>query len=176
VEIQRYPLGLAQLLEAKTESSPLSTAQGLVLTLETLQFYAVPQRQVVTTSGATQAMGLANQLHFAGAPSLVPITQQWAVLFAVEFTVVEATGLTALSTSIQLTRNAVFGATGGGGVVIASNQKTNATVNGALFPCAKFLDYPIVLIPPWDIGGRIDLLAGVANAVTSLGAEIGLLS
>jgi len=161
--IQRPARGLNDLLSIFGGGTPSELEDRVRGTIELVQFYALNQRQVATTSNGALVEG--------NALVLVPSASQWVVLFDLTCTIVKTATMTALRGATFIRYNndqnqeaaiaseelGPFGATETGAV----------TVTGGLY-------YPRLLPPGSAVGCRCQIIGTDANASVILGANFGV--
>src|SRR5262245_54404986 len=99
--VQRFPLGLPQLLSQSGGQTPTYIEQEIQGGLELLQFYALTQLQSGFANNAAAAEGTA--------VPLVLSADRWTVLFGVTGAVVKTATVTALFANVSLNRRTQFG-------------------------------------------------------------------
>lgn len=161
--VQRYPIGLTELLGFKGLSPPSMFSELVHGSIDLLQFYGQTQLQRRLVNNAALAQG--GTLTLA-----VPSTENW-VLFGVAAVAVITAPVTAFGVSLArgLPGNSVPFAnaiTPSGFIpAVASTQQWGWTA-----------PTPQLLLPTTEILLRLDTLIGVANANVTLSAAFGVLA
>lgn len=167
--IQRAPLGILDLFSIKgTDRLPTELLQDVRPSLDVLQFYALQQRQVLVTNDSALAEG--GQVNVITASS--PILLRPAVLFGASMGGIKTATMTAFSVEIGVTRgggNPISVAISTGGLGPFGATETGPA--GIVF----WAPYPLILMPPWNIRGQLQILGTDATANCTLICEIGLL-
>lgn len=165
--IQRVPQGLNNLLSIFGGATPVDLEDRVQASLELIQFYGLQQQRVVFGNDAALAEGS----QVSATVNFPAVRGQWAVLFNASVAVVKTATVTALRASLRMQR-----AGSGNTTTIASDElgpfgATETGVAHVVFNCP----YPLILVPPWDIFARLDILGTDANANVTGACEIGIL-
>ena len=150
MRIQRVPRGLNELLSIFGGNTPVDLEDKTRLTLDSLQFYGLTQRRVVSAANAALAPA-------TGLPVVLPAA--WNLLYCASVTVVGNAALTALQLNVQVN-----------GIMVASTSSDNRTtaIGNTL---AFFPGYPL-LLEPGSVVQALCEWAGVGNLSVRIDALV----
>lgn len=160
--IQRVPKGLSDVLSIFGGQTPQQLAEQVVGELDLLQFYGLQQRSSLQAGNAAAVQGTAVTVS-------TPATS-WGVLFALQGTVIKQAAMTELALWIAWQRG-----TPAITQVLAYGEAPRLGAAGAVFTVVFVPAYPVLLPPGSTFVANLTGLAGVANAVLGVQAEVGLL-
>lgn len=163
--IQRTSRGVNDLLSIFGGETPGELEDRVRGVVDFLQFYGLQQQRVVTNTNAAltelTALDITN----------VTVGCQYAVLFGCSFLALKTATMTALRLEVLVLRN------GNSGVPVVNIEGGPFGANETGNVAASFIaPYPMLLVPPWTIRGRMPILGTDANASCVTQAEIGVLS
>lgn len=167
-KIQRVPRGLQNLLTISTGEGPIELEDRVRPTVDLLQFYALQQRQILFQSnGAVAELGEVSALTAANSR----FQNGWAVLFGASFVPIKTATMTALRVTLQMHRS---GSANSAALAAGELGPFGATETGPA-SLVFFAPYPVLLVPPWDVFGRVEILGTDATVSCTAIAEIGVI-
>jgi len=166
-KIQRVPQGLLNLLSIFGGGTPVELEDRVRSTIDLTQFYALQQRRVLLNTDPA----LAENGSVVVAANTDPLTRSWAVLFGASMGVIKTATMTAARVSVEMARGGQANS-----ISLASGELSpfGATETGAA-GVSFWAPYPILLVPPWSIFGRLQILGTDATANCTCVCEIGIL-
>jgi len=164
LEIQRFPVGLQELLSLKGGLTPLQLSPTAQPILDLLQMYGLLNRTVGFNTNAAAAEGTA--------VIITPSVSSWAVLFGATSSIVKTATMTAARAALTVTRAPLST-----GLVVASAEcgPFGATETGVA-TVAWQCPYPWLLPPGSTIFATAQIIGTDATASVTVTAEYGLLT